>query len=519
MKRLFALMLVLTMLTGLLAGCSKVPVAQADSTDAPQTGAPATEAADPAVTADPDLPSISWSAAFRTKSVPEGSVAADSIAFLRSNSDGTFTVENVSKEEVLATKQERMPRSHYFEQYMPQELIDELLPALDYATSHGFSRLCIPTTGFNYGTIEQAGRYLTRTYWINECKIGSLSVREVEQEDGTTLNFMLITIGGMESRGVMDLYLEGMAAAEAIVDGMPEGLDESGKMLYLYRWVTDRVRYYNIEDPDAYYTGDWCMLYDALVNHSTVCAGYSEALYVLCNLAGIDCIPVDGFVNATLGADSHAWNAARIDGKYYQFDATWDEGFTAADYAYYGMSDDYCMENHTEYITSFAEEYMPPCPEDLLPEIYQAHDLEDPAYKILWYYKLCNARDALPTSLFAYFGIEEKDVNAREPQDGWVKTSVPFDVYCDYMLSLVMTEEQIDSFIDGKLKSNANGMTMFRVPEDDPVLPRLIGVEENEDGSWTASLLDMAPDGSFTPREERITMEEYEDSWYVDSVG
>ena len=520
MKRLFALTLVLALLFGLLAGCFKIPSGQDNfSTEAPQTEPPATEAADPQDTADPDLPSISWAAAFRTNNVPEGSVAADSIAFLRSNSDGTMTVENVSIAEVLAAKQERMPRSHYFEQYMPQVLIDELLPALDYATSHGFSRLCIPTTGFNYGTVEQAGRYLTRTYWINECKIGALSVRDLEQEDGSTLHFMLITIGGMEARGVMDLYLEGMAAAEDIVDGMPKDLDEAEKMLYLYRWVADRVRYNNIEDPDAYYTGNWCMLYDALVNHSTVCAGYSEALYVLCNLAGIDCIPMDGFVNAALGADSHAWNAARIDGTYYQFDATWDESFPPADYAYYGMSDEYCMENHTEYLTSFCEEYQPPCPEDLLPEIFLPADYEDPAYKIFWYYKLCNARDALPMSLFAFFGLEEDEVNARDPQDGWVKTSIPFEEHCEYMLGFVMTEGEIENFIDGKLKSDANGMTMFRVPEEDPVLPRLTGVEENEDGSWTAFLLDMAPDGSFTPREERITMEEYEDSWFVDSVG
>ena len=278
MKRFFGLFLVLALLTGLLAGCTGLPAVPTGETVPPQsdpsrTEAPATAAPTvPQTEAEPDLPSIPWSTAFRTKKVPEGSVAADSIAFLRKNSDGTLQVENVPIAEVRAAEPERLPRTHYFEQFMPQELIDELLPALDYAVSHGFSRLCIPTTGFNYGTVSRADAFLTRTYWINEGKIGALSVRDLEQADGTTLSFMLITIGGMESRDVMDLYLEGMAAAEAIVAAMPEGLDEAGKMLYLYRWVTDRVRYNNIEDPDAYYTGKWCMLYDALVNHSTVSA-------------------------------------------------------------------------------------------------------------------------------------------------------------------------------------------------------------------------------------------------------
>ena len=535
MKRLVIRMLVLLLLFCLLAGCaaspagpdagSSSPQKDALQTNAPQTDAPQTAESDtaaptePQTTAAPELPSIPWSTAFRTKNVPEGTLAADSIAFLRKNSDGSMDVENVPIAEVRTAELGRLPRSHYFEQFMPQVLIDELLPALDYATAHGFSRLCIPTTGFNYGTVAQADALLTRTYWINECKIGALSVRELEQEDGTILRFMLINIGGMESRDTMDLYLEGMAAAEAIVDAMPEGLDEAGKMLYLYRWVADRVRYNNIEDPDAYYTGKWCMLYDALVNHSTVCAGYSEALYVLCNLAGIDCIPAEGFVNERLGADSHAWNAARINGTYYQFDATWDEGLSPADYAYYGMSDAYCMENHTEYLTSFCEEHLPPCPEDLLPKAMPVPDVEDPAYKIFWYYKFCNARDAKPMSLFAFFAIKEDDVNARAPEDGWVTTSFPMQAFCEDMLGYVMTEEQTAVFLDGKLQNDEDGNVMYRVPEEeDPVLARLVGAVKNEDGSWTASLLDKAPDGSYTPREETIIMKEIDGAWYVDGV-
>lgn len=524
MKRLFAWMLVLTLLSGLLAGCIDHPAPQDSevtplATDAPQEMPAETDApTEPPVTAEPELPSIPWSVAFRTKDVPEGSVAADSIAFLH-NSDGILTVENIPIAEVFAAKYDRLPRSHYYEQFMPRVLVDELLPVLDFATAHGFSRLCIPTTGFNYGTVAEADRFLARTYWINENKIGAQRVREIEQADGTTLNFMLITIGGMEERKTADLYLEGMAAAEAIVDGMPEDLDEAGKMLYLYRWVTDRVRYNNIEDPKAYYTGKWCMLYDSLVNHSTVCAGYSEALYVLCNLAGIDCIPVEGVVNGTIGADGHAWNAARIDGTYYQFDATWDAGESPADYTYYGMSTEYCMAHHTEFVTSFCAEYMPPCPEDLLPDIFHAPARDDPAFQIFWYYKLCNVRDALPMSLFDFFGYTEDEVNAREPQDGWIATSIPLWEYRMYSLSYIMTDGQIDTFLDGKIKSDAKGMIICRVPEEDAVLSRLVGVEKNEDGSWTASLLDMSPDGSFTPREERITMAEAMGYWFVDGVA
>ena len=60
---------------------------------------------------------------------------------------------------------------------------------------------------------------------------------------------------------------------------------------------------------------------------------------------------------------------------------------------------------------------------------------------------------------------------------------------------------------------------MYRVPEGDPVLLRLVGVEQNPDGSWTASLLAMAPDGSLTPApDKRITVTAAGGYWFVDSV-
>ena len=69
MKRLSALMLVLI----LLAGCTVLSAAPDNGstpllTDAPQTAAPGADGTtDPQITADQELPSISWSAAFRTR--------------------------------------------------------------------------------------------------------------------------------------------------------------------------------------------------------------------------------------------------------------------------------------------------------------------------------------------------------------------------------------------------------------------------------------------------------------------
>jgi hypothetical protein len=79
-----------------------------------------------------------------------------------------MSVFNVSGEEVYGNRLARLPRTRFFEQYLSPELVDELLPALDYAMAHGYSRLSIPTTCLSYGLIEGASKYLTQTYRIND---------------------------------------------------------------------------------------------------------------------------------------------------------------------------------------------------------------------------------------------------------------------------------------------------------------------------------------------------------------
>ena len=145
--RFTACLLMIALLAGLLAGCGEATRPGASDSAVTTTCA----AAEPETTEPEPLPKISWSTAFRTKDVPEGTVAADSIAFLRREADGTTSVFNVPIEGVYAQQPERLPRTHYFEQYMPQVLVDELLPVLDYAMANGCSRMCVPTEHFGYG--------------------------------------------------------------------------------------------------------------------------------------------------------------------------------------------------------------------------------------------------------------------------------------------------------------------------------------------------------------------------------
>lgn len=62
--------------------------------------------------------------------------------------------------------------------------------------------------------------------------------------------------------------------------------------------------------------------YNALMNGSAVCQGYSNLLYRMLKEVGIDTRIISG----TAGA-AHSWNIIGLDGLYYNADSTWDAGY------------------------------------------------------------------------------------------------------------------------------------------------------------------------------------------------
>ena len=76
-------------------------------------------------------------------------------------------------------------------------------------------------------------------------------------------------------------------------------------------------------------------IYSVFCTDTTVCAGYSQAMQLLCNAAGIDC--------AVVTSKEHEWNIVRLNGTWYYVDCTWDdniadrEGWPSA-YYYFNRS-------------------------------------------------------------------------------------------------------------------------------------------------------------------------------------
>lgn len=89
----------------------------------------------------------------------------------------------------------------------------------------------------------------------------------------------------------------------------------------IYDYICKNVRYdYDHVNDDTYYLQ--YTAYAALMNGVAVCQGYATLLYRLALELGLDSRYIRGFASG----GNHGWNILRVDGKYYNADATWDAG-------------------------------------------------------------------------------------------------------------------------------------------------------------------------------------------------
>ena len=96
------------------------------------------------------------------------------------------------------------------------------------------------------------------------------------------------------------------------------GMTETEKIRTVHNWIVCNTTY-----NDKYYDrGDSFNHVSNLLNNKTgVCQGYSVTFYIFMKQMGIPCTLVMGKTDTV----SHAWNAVKLDGKWYYIDVTWDD--------------------------------------------------------------------------------------------------------------------------------------------------------------------------------------------------
>jgi hypothetical protein len=108
--------------------------------------------------------------------------------------------------------------------------------------------------------------------------------------------------------------------------------DDSIKVCRIYGWITSNIEY-DIKKAGNfnYKRNDMTKI---LKKRTAICLGYADLFNKLCKLSGIESVLVPGYVKSGgwVQGDSfyhayHVWNAAKVNGIWYMFDATWDAGY------------------------------------------------------------------------------------------------------------------------------------------------------------------------------------------------
>lgn len=93
------------------------------------------------------------------------------------------------------------------------------------------------------------------------------------------------------------------------------------KIMKIHDYLVDNAEYDSTYNAIGNYS-----VYGALIGKKCVCEGYAKALKYLSNAAGIKCEIMQGTATNSSGqTESHAWNCVKIDGIWYEIDATWDD--------------------------------------------------------------------------------------------------------------------------------------------------------------------------------------------------
>ena len=112
----------------------------------------------------------------------------------------------------------------------------------------------------------------------------------------------------------------GEEAVKGILNDCSQDLSQRNIIKHIYDYVVQNMEY-DIND----FTQD---ISGALLNKKGVCVGYAKEFQYLCNLAGIDCTLVTGFIKVDGVMELHAWNLVYLnDGTYFYTDPTFGDAY------------------------------------------------------------------------------------------------------------------------------------------------------------------------------------------------
>lgn len=133
--------------------------------------------------------------------------------------------------------------------------------------------------------------------------------------------------------------------AQDLVRGLTTDVE---KFRVIFRWITDNIRYdyqlymrrvkiesqlkYKPKRLSAFAERSSKRTYTHMIRRrEAICSGYATLLEYMCGHVGLQCEFISGYARAfslpETRKPNHAWNAIKLDDKWYLVDATWASGF------------------------------------------------------------------------------------------------------------------------------------------------------------------------------------------------
>lgn len=174
--------------------------------------------------------------------------------------------------------------------------------------------------------------------------------------------------------------------------------------------------------------------YSALVNGSTVCAGYARAFQYMLQKLWIPCYYCTGYAG-----ENHAWNIVALDDGYYNVDATWDDTGNGT-YAYFNKTDADYAGNHLRQDLSVN---LPPCNATVFRNLESAEngDLRSLA-------DVGMTQDSALTSLESYYNVCYQELNTAGKGEYSFRTVLAGDALFDDVYAAYQTDDYKQGYIN-----------------------------------------------------------------------
>ena len=264
-------------------------------------------------------------------------------------------------------------------------------------------------------TEPNAGDYLRWHFYSFTTRIDTDKIRT---ESGTGYYYTFNGIFIYMSTASQENWVDNRVKTLLTQLGIDKMTSEYEIIRAVYIYMTQHVSYDYANLNNDEYLGKYSA-YNALRYNSAICQGYANLLYRLLREAGLSVRFIGGYSQG----EGHAWNIARIRGRYYNLDSTWDAGSSPENFKYFLKGGTWNQFNHdhlrdAEYRTdAFNDQY----PMSSVP--YLETTSVAVSYKITYHLNGGVNNSSNPSSYFQNEVILKNPTRAGYIFGGWYKDS------------------------------------------------------------------------------------------------